>query len=188
MSILTNGLIEYHVPNFRNHEALIATLSTTVPDLVRVSDYWRSVTPEYKGDHTAWTFIHEGEPSGEYEFLAYYGPGGFSVHFGPRVACIGASCRFSGFATIPPLQAVHLPAFRSIARSLGGTRIALMPEENGPIWDAAMYDGASLEDCIALVRKTWGDPHPRTEVVTEDPKVYDRRKFPVWYCEDASLV
>ena len=180
MSILAQGLIEYDVADYRDHGAVIARLSPTVPDLVRVHHYWRSVDPASTETYPSWTFVPGSPPE---DYSAYYGPGGFSVHFGPRVAYVGASCRFSGFATIRPLQAVHLPAFKSVARVLGGTRLILIPEENGPIWDAAMYEGASLDQCIALIRKTWGDPHPKTEVVTEDVQVYYRRKFPAWYVE-----
>jgi len=181
MSILAHGLIDNRVPDCRDHATVIARLSPTEPDLIRVRDYWRSVDLESKETNPSWTFVHHGSPPDEY--LAYYGPGGFSVHFGPQIACIGAACRYSGFVTMPALQAVHLPAFMSVARALGGTRLVLMPEENGPVWDAAMYDGVSLEDCIALIRKTWGDPHPTVKVVTEDVEVYYRRKFPVWYVE-----
>jgi hypothetical protein len=181
MSILTHGLIDYDVPDFRDEATVIPRLSSTEPDLLRVRDYWRSVDSDCQEAYPAWTFIRHGSPPDEW--LAYRGPGGFSVHFGPRVACIGASCRFSGFATISSLQVVHLFAFKHIARMLGGTRLVLMPEENGPIWDAAMFDGASLDECVALIRKTWGDPHPRTEVLTDDLDTYYRRKFPVWYLE-----
>jgi hypothetical protein len=181
MSILANGLTYYRVLNYRDHAAVIARLSMTISDLNRVRDYWRSVDPEFKEIHPMWSVVHHGE--GAYEHLAYYGPGGFSVRFGPRIACVEAACRYSGFATIPALQVAHLPAFKSVARSLGGTRLALIPEENGPIWDAAMYDGVSLDECIDLIRKTWGDPHSPTEVITEDIEVYYSRKTPVWYVE-----
>jgi len=181
MSILAHGLIDYRLSNYRDDAGVIARLSPTEPDLTRVRDYWRSVDPESKEAYPSWTFVRHGSPPDEY--LAYHGPGGFSVHFGSQIACIGAACRYSGFATILALQAVHLPAFMSVARALGSTRMVLMPEENGPIWDAAMYDGVSLEECIALIQKTWGDPHPSVEVVTEDVQVYYRRKFPVWFVE-----
>ena len=181
MSILANGLIDNRVPDYRDNAAVIARLSPTVPDLIRVRDYWRSVDPQSKETHPSWTLVHHGNPPDEY--FAYYGPGGFSVHFGPRIACIEAACRYSGFATIPALQAVHLPAFMSVARALGGTRLVLMPQENGPVWDAAMYDGVSLEECITLIRRTWGDPHPTVEIVTEDVEAYYRREFPVWFVE-----
>jgi hypothetical protein len=181
MSILTHGLVDYHVPNYRDHAGVNARLSPTVPDLNRVRDYWRSVSSDSNEQHPSWTCRHHGSAGDEYESLNYYGPGGFSVKFGPQIACIGASCRYSGFSTIRPLQAAHLPAFISVARALGGTRLVLMPQENGPIWDASMYDGASLEECITLMRMNWGDPHPTVEVISEDVQVYYSRKFPVWF-------
>jgi hypothetical protein len=185
MSILANGLTDHQVPDHRNHAAIIARLSGTVPDLVRVRDYWRSVDPESPETYQAWNVVHHGE--GDNEYLAYYGPGGFTVHFGLRIACIAGACRYSGFATMPAVQAAHLPAFRSIARALGGTRLVLLPEENGPIWDAAMYSGVPLDECLSLIRRTWGEPHFPTEVVTEDIEVYYRRKTPVWYVETLEI-
>jgi len=181
MSILAQGLTDYRLPDYQDHAAVLSRLAVTVSDLVPVCEYWRSVDPEFKEYRPAWIFDHRVHPTNEY--LAYYGPGGFSVHFGPRVALIGAGCRYSGFATIRPLQDVHLSAFKSVARVIGGTRLVLIPEENGPIHDAAMYDGASLDECVTLIRKAWGAPHPATEIVTEDVEVYYRRKFPVWYVE-----
>lgn len=181
MSILADGLTDHHVADFRDHAAVISRLSPTVPELLRVRNYWRSVDPESKEVHPAWSVVHHGE--GNDEYLAYYGPGEFSVHFGRCVAVVGAGCRYSGFATIPALQAAHLPAFRAVARALGGTRLLIVPEDNGPISDAAMSDGASLDECAELIRKAWGDPHLPTEVVTEDIDVYHSRKAPIWYVE-----
>lgn len=181
MSTLAQGLTEYHVPDYKDHAEVIARLSLTVSDLARVQAYWRSVAPGFNEAYPCWTCVKEGSPPDAY--LAYYGPGGFSVHFGRLVACVGALCRFSSFATIRSLQSAYLPAFKSIARVLGGTRVVLMPEENAPVWDAGMYQGASLDEYIALVRSVWGEPHPRTEVVTDSLEAYYRRKFPVWYVE-----
>ena len=114
---------------------------------------------------------------------AKHGPGGFSVLFGPHVAVIGAACRYSGFATIAALQAAHLPGFRALAKAVGGTRLILVPEDNGPISDAALYDGASLDACVEIIRKTWGPPHSPIEVVTDNIDVYYRRETPIWYVE-----
>jgi hypothetical protein len=181
MSILAQGLIDYGLSNYRDDTTVIARLYPAESDLMRVRDYWRSVDPDFREPYPSWTCVRHGSPPDEY--LAYYGPGSFSLHFGPRIACIGAPCRYSGFATMSALQAIHLRAFMSVAQALGGTRMVLMPEEHGPVWDAAMYDGVSLEECIALIQTSWGDPHPTVEVVTEDVGVYYRRKFPIWFVE-----
>src|SRR5262245_59126237 len=130
MSILANGLTDHRIPDFRNHAAVIAQLSQTAADLVKVREYWRSVNADSIESYPTWSVEHFGE--GETEYLAYYGPGGFSVYFGAHVAVIGAGCRYSGFATIPALQAAHIPGFRAIARALGGTRLVLVPENGGP--------------------------------------------------------
>jgi len=181
MSILANGLTDHRIPDFRDHAAVIARLSPTITDLGKARDYWRSVSADSTEPHPVWSVEHFGE--GETEYIAYRGPGGFSVHFGSHVAVVGAGCRYSGFATIPALQAAHLPGFRAVASALGGTRLVLVPEDNGPIWDAAMYEGASVDECVKLIRRTWGEPHSPTEVVTEDLDVYYRRKAPIWYVE-----
>src|SRR5947209_4877244 len=68
------------------------------------------------------------------------------------------------------------------ARAVGGTRIVLIPDYD-PVHDIALYGGCSLDECIALLRQRWGEPHPATEIVTEDVQVYYRREFPVWYVE-----
>jgi hypothetical protein len=186
MSTLAQGLTDYRLPDYRDHAAVLSRLATTVSDLAPVHEYWRSVDPESKEHRPAWTVDHRLHPADDY--LAYHGPGGFSVRFGPRVAIIAAGCRYSGFATIRPLQNVHLAAFKSVARALGGTRLVLMPEENGPIYDAAMYGDVSLDECVTLILTTWGAPHPAAEILTEDLEAYYRRKFPVWYVETLERV
>ena len=181
MSILANGLTDHRVPDFRDHAAVIGRLSQTITDLAKATAYWRSNYGESSEAHPIWEAEHFGE--GDSEYLAYHGPGGFSVLFGLHVAVIGAACRYSGFATIPALQAAHLPGFKALAKAVGGTRLILVPEDNGPISDAALYDGSSLDACVEIIRKTWGAPHSPTEVVTEDIEVYYRRETPIWYDE-----
>ena len=177
MSILVNGLTNHQVPNYRDQASVVERLSPTVPDLDRVRDYWRSTNGIFKETSPVWT------PVEDYTYFAYHGPGGFVVHFGAHVAVIVASCRYSAFVTMPALQATLLPAFRSVALALGGTRLIMMPDDDRPLGDAAMYNGASLDECVGLIRKTWGEPHSPTEVATEDFDAYNRRETPVWYVE-----
>lgn len=182
MSIRADALIDYRVPDYRDQPAVVSLLSPSLPDARAVDEYWRGADPDYSGNPTeSWTARLMHNPS-EGDFLRYHGPGGFSIAFGERVARVSGACRWSGFATMRQLQQVHKTAFRSIARALGGTRMVLIPEYD-PVNDIALYDTGSLDECIELLRRHWGAPHPVTEMVTEDVEAYYRGQFPVWYVE-----
>lgn len=180
MGVRANSLANYSVPDYHDQTAVLSLLEPTLPAARAVANYWRAADPNYTTRDT-WTAEVTHNPP-EDDFLRYYGPGGFSVAFGQQVARVHAACRWSGFATIAPLQHVHVAAFRSIARALGGSRIVLIPDYD-PVEEIALLDGVSLDECIALLQQRWGAPHPATEIVTEDVEIYYRRQFPVWYVE-----
>jgi hypothetical protein len=181
MGIRANSLADYSVPDYHDQSAVVSLLASTLPATRAVASYWRVADFDYADTTDTWTAELAHNPP-EDDFLRYHGPGGFSVAFGQHVARVHAACRWSGFATIAPLQQVHAVAFRSISRALGGSRIVLIPDYD-PVEEIALYDGASLDGCIALLQQRWGAPHPTTEIVTEDVEVYYRRQFPVWYVE-----
>jgi hypothetical protein len=178
--ILTEGLIDHRVPNFRDQADVVVRLSPTVPTLLRVSDYWRSDNRVWNEINPEWTLVED------YTYFAYSGPGGFSVMFGARVAVITVSSRYSAFVLTPSLQAVCLPAIRSIVRALGGTRLVLKADDDSALGDSAIYlngGNASLDECVSLIQKAWGDHHPRTEVITEDWELYKQRTIDPWFFE-----
>jgi len=180
-----NAMTDHRVEDYRDAAAVVAQLSSTIPAARCVRDYWRSVDPKSVETHEAWSVYRIVSPT-EGEYLRYDGPGGLCVHFGSRVAIIGADCRWSGFVTMPGLQRVHVAAFQSIARALGGTRMVLIPDYDR-VEEMARYDGSSLDECIARLHQCWGTPHPKTEIVTDDVEVYYRRQCPPWYVESLDL-
>ena len=116
------GLTDHRVPNISDPEDVIVRLSPTVLTLMRVGDYLRAENPARTETHPIWRLD-------EYDKDHFIGPGGFIVRFGSRVAQITALTRYSTFVLTPSLQAVYLPAIRSIARALGGTRLVLKSNE-----------------------------------------------------------
>jgi len=182
LSIRADALVDHQVPDYLDQAAVSSLLAPSLPATLAVVEYWRLADPDYSGDTTAnWTGRLVHNPP-EDDFLRYYGPGGFSIAFGERVARVSGICRWSGFATMRQLQQVHAAAFRSIARALGGTRMVLIPEYD-PVNDIAIYDTGSLDQCIELLQQSWGAPYPITDIVTDDVEAYYRRELPVWYLE-----
>ena len=182
MGIRANSLADYSVPDYCDQTAVASLLASALPATQAVADYWRATDPDYVATADTWIAELAHNPP-ENNFLRYHGPGGFSVAFGQHVVRVHAACRWSGFATISPLQRVHAGAFRSIGRALGSSRIVLIPDFD-PVEEMALYAGSSLDECIALLRERWGVPHPTTDIVTDDGEVYYKRKLPVWYVEN----
>jgi len=177
MSILLVGLVEHRVPDYNDEPAVLARLAPTVPVLLGVAEFLSAYLPEYKVIERGWTTVHD------HTYFAYHGPAGFSVVFGKYVAVIRGNCRHSAFATMRDLQAAYLPAFRNVAGALGGTRMALMSDQNDAIQDAAIYTGASLDECLAMAAKSWGPARRKVAVIGASMKAYNARKAPVWYLE-----
>src|SRR5690348_8379789 len=144
MGIRANALTDHRVLNFRNQEAVLSLLTPTLPAVASVVDYWRATQADYTETVNAWSALLIQNPV-EGEFLRYHGPAAFSVGFGIGVAKISGPCRWSGFCTIPLLQLVHAAAFREISRAIGGERMVLIPDYD-PVYDAALYDGSSLDE------------------------------------------
>jgi hypothetical protein len=176
----TEGITDHRVPNFRDQTDVLARLSPTVPVLMRVSDYYRSKNSVWNEIYPVWTLVED------YTYFAYCGPGGFSVMFGAHVAAITASSRYCAFALMPSLQAVELPAVRSIAQALGGTRLVLKSDDQSALQDSPIYlnDGnATLDECVGLIQKAWGNPRPNTEAINEAWEIYRERKIEPWFFE-----
>lgn len=183
MGVRAEALTDHRVPDFRDHDAVLSLLVPTVPDLLAVEDYWRINDPDHvKRTTTAWRVDHRHSHTPG-EFLRYYSPGDFSIAFGKKVAAIGGPGRWSGFCTMPMLQSVHIPAFRAIARALGGTKMALHADDEDRIYEAAIYDGSSLDECITMLQNELGPAQPTITIVTEDVQEYYRRPHRPWFLE-----
>jgi hypothetical protein len=181
MGIRANALTDHRVPDYRNQASVVSLLTPTLPAARAVADYWRTAQPDYADTAEAWSARLVHNPP-EDDLLRYNGPGGFSVAFGERVARVSGPCRWSGFCTMTALQPPHATAFRAISRALGGERMVLIPDYD-PVEEIALYDGSSLDECIALLEQRWGAPQTTTAIVTDDVEVYYRRTSPPWYVE-----
>jgi hypothetical protein len=151
--ILTEGLCDHSLPDFRDKSEVIARLSQTLPILRGVENYLRNENPARKEEYLEWTLLCD------FTYFAYWGPGSFSAMFGAHVAVINPSIRYGAFVRTPLLQAVYLPAIRSIVRALGGHRLVLMPDTDSALGDSAdcLRDGkATLDECVHLIKKAWG--------------------------------
>jgi len=181
MGIRANALTDHRVLDYRNQAVVVSLLTRTLPAARAVADYWRAAQSDYKDTVDAWNALLVHNPP-EDDFLRYNGPGGFSVTFGERVAKVSGPCRWSGFCTMASLQPLHATAFRAISRALGGSRVVLIPDYD-PVEGVALYDGGSLDDCIALLEQSWGAQQSTTAIVTNDVEVYYRRQHPAWFVE-----
>jgi hypothetical protein len=178
-----NILVDHRVPDHLDRAVVIDRLAPTVPATIAVRDYWDSSDPDERRDQsTCWTASPEFPPPHE-KFVMYDGPGGFFIRLGSKVAVVRASARWHGFLSIEPLRRAHLPAFRAIARALGASRVVYLGDDD-PITDAAEYDGASLDACIAEMERRWWPPQPSIESIAPDVvKATDHRVPSVWYIE-----
>src|SRR5215471_5144132 len=110
MSTRTHVIVDHQIADYRDREATIRILQPSVPSVIAVEDYWRSVErDEYEATAKAWI------PQKEHtirSYLDYLGPGSILLHFSQQVVVVSASARWSGFLTIEPLRKVHLAAFQ----------------------------------------------------------------------------
>jgi hypothetical protein len=181
VSVRAQALTDHRVPDFRDDAAVISSLSASLPACLAVEQYWRANGADHvENTNISWYVTRIHNPA-EGEFLRYHSPGGFSIAFGEKAAIIGGPCRWSGFCTIAELQAVHATAFGAIARALGGTTIALTHDCEDLINEAALYDGASAHDCIAMLQTKLGPPQPSLAIFSDDVETFYRRIPRPWY-------
>jgi hypothetical protein len=182
-----NILIDHKVPDDLDRPAVIARLAPTLSAIIAVRDYWNSTQPEYPGDLSeCWTASPQAPPPHE-KWVMYDSPGGFLIKFGSKIANVRASARWRGFLSIEAICRVHLPAFRSIALALGASRIAYLPDDDLLTLDA-LTDGASLDECIAEMKRRWGPPQASVEsIAPEIVEATDHRVPMVWFLEDVKM-
>jgi hypothetical protein len=173
---LTTCWANHRVPNLLDRASVLARLSPTAPDIVRLRDYWRQLgcIDETFGE----TWI-----AGEGRSHGYSGPGGFCLALGAHVAWMSTFRPYAWFALVPQHQAALVTAFRSVTRALGGNRVVVMPDYLNLGRDLTHDNDESLDECVARLQKRCGDPHPRIGALDESWDVYKRREFPVWYLE-----
>jgi hypothetical protein len=179
MGIRVDAFTNCSLPDSRPHSMMFDLLRPTLPSALAVQSYWNSVDSTSEHHQEEWC-VGGYHPDPELDHLHYKGPGSLWVYFGPRVARINASCRWSGFTTIDPLQKVHAVAFRSIAKALRGTHLIIVPE-NDLINDLVTYDQKTLEQAMDWLYENWGPPRPVTTTMS-DREFYATRK-PIWFSE-----
>jgi hypothetical protein len=184
MGVRAEALTDHRVPDYRDDHAVISLLVPTLPACLAVEQFWRATENGYSGDTSrSWRAFRRNNPTVG-EFLAYYGPAGFSIVFGEKVACIGGPCRWSGFCTMASLQSIHAEAFRVIAHAIGGTTMVLHADDEDPVHEAALYDGSSVAECIAPLANRLGPAQPSIAIVSEDVQVYYKLKQRPWFLEE----
>ncbi len=186
MGTRANILADHTVPDQLDRPAVIFRLAPTLTATIAVRDYWNSTHPEDPGDLSdRWTASPQAPPPRE-KFVLYRGPGGFSITFGPKVANVRASARWRGFLSLEPVRRAHLLAFRRIAEALGASRLAYLPDDD-PLTLDALTDGASLDDCIAEMRRRWGPPQASVESIDREVIEATEHGVPrVWFLEDVA--
>ena len=188
MGTRTNLLVEHDLPDPFDRAAVLDRLEPSLSEAMAVHDFWKTYDPD---DAKCEEFCWEASPPfpAPHDILVYYdAPGGLFVNFtfASPVVNVRASLRWRGFLSIEPLRRVHLSAFRKLAALLGAKRIVYMPDDDPIIYDARL-EGATLDDCIAELRRRWGPPQKTVELI--NPAVVreaDHRVPSVWFLETIS--
>jgi hypothetical protein len=151
----THVIIDHRIKDYRDAEATVARLGETVPAARAIGEYWPGV-----GSKSSATEPEKWRPARHHtvDLGSYLGPGGLLLSFGEHVVVVCASASWTGFLTIEPLRSIHLAAFRSIAKCVGGTRLVLLPDESNICYEALRKEGLSQEQCIARLREDYGPP------------------------------
>ena len=161
MSTRTHVIVDHGLQDYLDMRSAVALLAQTLPTTTAIDSYWDSVDPlESKRAPEQW------RPAPHHKSVepVFTGPGGLLVNFGLHVICIYASARWSGFLTIEPLRTVHLTAFRSIARCVGGTRLLLLPDAMDEGYDV-INEALSQDECAARLRNKYGPPQPSVTAI-----------------------
>lgn len=181
MGVRANALFEHHVTDFRDHAAVLSALVPALPAALAVAEYWHVIHDSDRTDEPLTWWVQDLQNPDAGEYLRYCGPGGLSIGFDQRVAYIRASCRWSGFSTIASLQQLHVAAFKSIARALGGTRMVIIPD-NDIVMDA-IYAGENLDGCIGILRNALSSPPADTVILSGSVEGW--KTWP-WFVESLS--
>jgi hypothetical protein len=185
MGTRTNILANHTISDPLDRAAVLDRLAPALPEAMAVREFWDTYDPdEARNEAYRWDASPPIPPPHD-KYVSYNAPGGLFVYFdfGSPVVNVRASLRWRGFLSIDPLRRVHLPAFRKIAALLGGSRVVYMPDDDLIIYDARS-EGATLDDCIAALKRRWGPPQESVEVIDPDVVQATNHGVPtVWFVE-----
>jgi hypothetical protein len=154
MATFTHAIINHKVQDYRDRSAVLARL----------------------GPLGAWT----AQPAHLVaDFVDYSAPEGLFLRFGRQVAVLTGG-RWRDFLADQPARVAALASFRAVARTIGGTRLLLLPDSIEVAYDAVI-EGLSQDQCIAALRKECGPPHS-----LEDPSLAEAAACgapQVWFLE-----
>jgi hypothetical protein len=142
MGTYIDVIIDHKVQDYRDRSGVVA--------LLQPSGTWTAL-PEHKVA----------------DFVDYSGSEGLFLRFGRQVAVLTGG-RWREFLADKPSRAAALPAFRAVARVIGGTRLVLLPDSSEVSYDA-VRDGLSQDRCITMLREQHGPPQESPEEI--DPQV-----------------
>jgi hypothetical protein len=104
------------------------------------------------------------------------------LQFSQVAAIIRTGGRWCGFLVIEPLRRVHMEAFKSIARALGATKLALFAD-NDEVYEG-FSAGRTHDECVEIMRKIWGPPQPSLEEIDRKIMAEAEHAVPqVWFSE-----
>ncbi len=120
MGTRINVLLDHHLSDFHDREAVLVRLDPALASAVAVRDYGLLADPDYKHDDLK-TWRADPLSPVDTNRPRYTAPGSLFLTITNQAAKIHTGGRWRGFLTLEPLRRVHLAAFRQIAGALGRT-------------------------------------------------------------------
>jgi hypothetical protein len=181
MGTRINALLDHNLANFRDRNSVLERLAAALPGALAVKKYWETANPTEQHDtREEWRTAPESRH--EPNMHRYDGPGSLFLSVTFNAARIHTGGRWRGFLSIEPLRRVHLEAFRSIARALESTCMALYAD-SCEIDDMFWGDKTQWE-CIEMMERMWGPPQQDLDQIDRNIAAAAERTVPkVWFLE-----
>jgi hypothetical protein len=174
--------LSHDLPRFDDASDTMARLSSTLLAARAVRDYWFSADP---GGNALDKWEVEPITSGKPDLKFYNGPGHLFLGVTPVAARIITGGRWRGFLSIEALRAVHLNAFREVARALGSATLAICSDAFDDVSEL-FYANASQARCVEQLRTAMGPPQPSVDTIAPDVVAQTEHRVPgVWFLEGA---
>lgn len=176
MGTRINVIFDHDLADWLDRPLVVQRLNRALPEACMVDDYWHQVDPHYIRDERQWLI----DPVDQTHCQDYTGPGAIFVSINPTSVHIHTGGRWRGFLSIGPLRHVHLAAFRSIVRGLGGTEMIVFSDNDDVI--SEFCEGRDYSACLEQLARMEGSPQPTIELI--DRKFIHDCEFgipAVWY-------
>ncbi|WP_435020127.1 hypothetical protein TA3x_001661 [Tundrisphaera sp. TA3] len=183
MGTRINLLIDHDLPDFRDVGEILARLEATLVAAGAVCDFW--LTSEPDGSHIpqkSWEAIPESprRPG----LRCFDGPGSLSLSVTASAARVRTGGRWRGFLANEAMRRVHLLAFRTIARVLGASFMAIHADSDAV--NDLFWGGRSAWECAERMEQLWGPPEGSVERV--EARIVEAAGLylpgSVWFLED----